>query len=245
MRQSSTALMRTRSRRMYRFRLLTASDPVLPNLGLVRNVSTRAQRANVYRGTITFLDLLFSMCEFATIGRAGTVSKAHDVMLAELTPGSTVAGVHTALHRAACLLSGTKSARHSDNGQLALLVNFGTANAFGKAASSQSSYYAQAVAGVQSPSPRVLTFVTGVIANHCPPRTDHEAVSLKAQGALSTKRDFGMLQAIMTTDNFLGALCRGRIDLEKTVLYRGDCEGIGFDRPDMATPAGLFFTTQC
>ena len=103
---------------------------------------------------------------FATIAAGVRYQGRTDVMLAELAPGSTVAGAFTrsATRAAPVLDCQAKIGATSDTGA-AILVNSGNANAFtGKGGVTAVEAITAAVAGVCNiPQSRVFTSSTGVI----------------------------------------------------------------------------------
>ncbi|MEO9822051.1 MAG: bifunctional glutamate N-acetyltransferase/amino-acid acetyltransferase ArgJ [Paracoccaceae bacterium] len=167
-----------------------------------------------------------------------------DVMLAELRPGTAIAGVFTrSSTRAAPVLDcQTKLGGAYDKGA-AILVNSGNANAFtGRAGLESVSAITQSVAEkLNLPESRVFTASTGVIGEPLP----HERVtqslgqlvnSLSAEGISDAAR------AIMTTDTFAkGAFQQIQINGHQ-VRIAGIAKGSGMIAPDMATMLVYIFT---
>ncbi|MEP1539063.1 MAG: bifunctional glutamate N-acetyltransferase/amino-acid acetyltransferase ArgJ [Paracoccaceae bacterium] len=167
-----------------------------------------------------------------------------DVMLAELRPGTAIAGVFTrSSTRAAPVLDcQTKLGGAYDKGA-AILVNSGNANAFtGRAGLESVSAITQSVAEkLNLPESRVFTASTGVIGEPLP----HERVtqslgqlvnSLSAEGISDAAR------AIMTTDTFSkGAFQQVQINGQQ-VRIAGIAKGSGMIAPDMATMLVYIFT---
>ena len=181
---------------------------------------------------------------FATIAAGVRYQGRTDVMLAELAPGSTVAGAFTrsATRAAPALDCQAKIGATSDTGA-AILVNSGNANAFtGKGGVTAVEAITAAVAGVCNiPQSRVFTSSTGVIGEPLP----HDritAVLADLKGALSDKGISDAAKAIMTTDTFpKGARAEVEID-GKTVSIAGIAKGSGMIAPDMATMLVYIFT---
>ena len=181
---------------------------------------------------------------FATIAAGVRYQGRTDVMLAELAPGSTVAGAFTrSAPRAAPVLDcQAKIGATSDTGA-AILVNSGNANAFtGKGGVTAVEAITAAVADVCNiPQSRVFTSSTGVIGEPLP----HDritAVLADLKGALSDKGISDAAKAIMTTDTFpKGARAEVEID-GKTVSIAGIAKGSGMIAPDMATMLVYIFT---
>jgi glutamate N-acetyltransferase/amino-acid N-acetyltransferase len=181
---------------------------------------------------------------FATIAAGVRYQGRTDVMLAELTPGSTVAGAFTrsATRAAPVLDCQAKIGATSDTGA-AILVNSGNANAFtGKGGVIAVEAITAAVADVCNiPQSRVFTSTTGVIGE--PVAHDRiTAVLADLKGALSDKGISDAAKAIMTTDTFAkGARAEVEID-GKTVSIAGIAKGSGMIAPDMATMLVYIFT---
>ena len=181
---------------------------------------------------------------FATIAAGVRYQGRTDVMLAELAPGSTVAGAFTrsATRAAPVLDCQAKIGATSDTGA-AILVNSGNANAFtGKGGVTAVEAITAAVADVCNiPQSRVFTSSTGVIGEPLP----HDritAVLADLKGALSDKGISDAAKAIMTTDTFpTGARAEVEID-GKTVSIAGIAKGSGMIAPDMATMLVYIFT---
>ena len=181
---------------------------------------------------------------FATIAAGVRYQGRTDVMLAELGPGSMVAGAFTrsATRAAPVLDCQAKIGATSDTGA-AILVNSGNANAFtGKGGVTAVEAITASVADVCNiPQSRVFTSSTGVIGEPLP----HDritAVLADLKGALSDKGISDAAKAIMTTDTFpKGARAEVEID-GKTVSIAGIAKGSGMIAPDMATMLVYIFT---
>ena len=182
--------------------------------------------------------------QFATVAAGVKYSDRTDVMLAELCPGTVIAGTFTrSKTRAAPVLDcEAKLGGASDEGA-AILVNSGNANAFtgiaGVEAVSAITNKVSSVLGV--PEARVFTSSTGVIGEPLP--FDRVTTSLGAlKSALSADGIADAAKAIMTTDTFPKGTCRQfRIDGKK-VSISGIAKGSGMIAPDMATMLVYIFT---
>jgi glutamate N-acetyltransferase/amino-acid N-acetyltransferase len=165
-----------------------------------------------------------------------------DLMLAELAPGSTVAGVFTqstmpgqpVIWCRECLPRGKVRA---------IVVNSGNANVFtGRAGRQVVESTAATAAGLFGCDPReVFIASTGVIGE--PPPADRISAALpKVVPLLSAEAWEPAARAIMTTDTFpKGATATATID-GTTVRLNGFCKGSGMIAPDMATMLAYLFT---
>ncbi|MFS4581582.1 bifunctional glutamate N-acetyltransferase/amino-acid acetyltransferase ArgJ [Phaeobacter sp. C3_T13_0] len=170
-----------------------------------------------------------------------------DVMLAQLDPGTTIAGVFTksATRSAPVLDCQTKlaSTGHVEETGAAILVNSGNSNAFtGHHGQSSVAEITRSVAEIVGiPAERVFTASTGVIGEALP----HDRIVSKIAD-LNDGLDAGKIkdaaEAIMTTDTFAkGAAATVDID-GKTVSIAGIAKGSGMIAPDMATMLVYVFT---
>lgn len=180
------------------------------------------------------------------VAQAGVKYKGRtDLMLADLAPGSTIAGVFTkSSTRSACVLDCQEKLKATrTSGGWAILVNSGNSNAFTGAAGVES---VEAIChGVSQtlglPPGRVLTSSTGVIGQPLP--HDRIITALDGlSGALSPDGMADAARAIMTTDTFAkGAVTT--VDLDGTVVtIAGISKGSGMIAPDMATMLAYVFT---
>lgn len=179
------------------------------------------------------------------VAEAGVRYKGRvDVMLAELAPGTVVAGTFTrSKTRAAPVLDCQVKLGGDSQSGAAFLVNAGNANAFtGIAGIKAVTAIANAVAKTLSiPEARVFTSSTGVIGEPLPyDRVTGVLETLK--GALDADAIKSAANAIMTTDTF--AKGSGRtIEIDgKTVNIAGIAKGSGMIAPDMATMLVYIFT---
>ena len=167
-----------------------------------------------------------------------------DVMLAQLDPGTSVAGVFTrSATRSAPVLDCQAKLGGSADAGAAILVNSGNSNAFtGHYGQKSVADITAAVADATGvPEGRVFTASTGVIGEPLP----HDRIVAKIgelQGALDAARMEDAARAIMTTDTFAkGAAAQVQID-GKTVNIAGIAKGSGMIAPDMATMLVYIFT---
>ncbi|MCC5975790.1 MAG: bifunctional glutamate N-acetyltransferase/amino-acid acetyltransferase ArgJ [Rubellimicrobium sp.] len=181
---------------------------------------------------------------FATIAAGVRYKGRTDVMLAELAPGTTVAGVFTrsATRSAAVLDCEAKLGAASEAGA-AIIVNSGNSNAFtGRKGAASVAAIAGAVAGaLDLPEARVFTSSTGVIGEPLP----HDRI-IDVLGDLHGRLDpagiEGAARAIMTTDTFpKGASAKVTLP-GGTVRIAGIAKGSGMIAPDMATMLVYVFT---
>ncbi|MEM9049586.1 MAG: bifunctional glutamate N-acetyltransferase/amino-acid acetyltransferase ArgJ [Pseudomonadota bacterium] len=170
-----------------------------------------------------------------------------DVMLAEIAPGASIAGVFTrSATRAApvlwCeeILAG-ETARPAE--ATGILVNAGNANAFtgahGRAAVQTTATAAGRALGI--PARRVLVASTGVIGEALPA----ERITAKLQeltAKLSPDGAAEAARAIMTTDTFAKGATRSLMIDGHPVALSGFAKGSGMIAPDMATMLAFVFT---
>ncbi|HXP02474.1 MAG TPA: bifunctional glutamate N-acetyltransferase/amino-acid acetyltransferase ArgJ [Stellaceae bacterium] len=165
-----------------------------------------------------------------------------DMMLAELAPGSTIAGVFTKSLTFGppvgwcreCLPGGKVRA---------IVVNSGNANVFtGQAGRAVVEAAADATAKLFNCKPgEVFISSTGVIGEP-PPGERISAALPQIAKRLAAEAWEPAARAIMTTDTFpKGATATATID-GATVQINGFCKGSGMIGPDMATMLGYVFT---
>jgi len=181
---------------------------------------------------------------FASAAAGVKYQNRTDVMLAQIAPGSAVAGVFTkSSTRAAPVLDcQTKISLDSDAGA-AIIVNSGNANAFtGKNGIEATQAVTDAVAdALDLPETRVFSSSTGVIGEPLPhDRITAKIIELKA--ALDESAIETAAEAIRTTDTFAkGAGAQIEVN-GKTVSIAGIAKGSGMIAPDMATMLVYVFT---
>ena len=182
--------------------------------------------------------------KFAT-GAAGVKYQGRtDVMLAQLVPGTTIAGTFTrSTTRAAPVLDcQAKIGVPSDQGA-AILVNSGNANAFtGRNGVEAVEAITKAVAATCNvPQSRVFTSSTGVIGEPLP----HDRITAvldELNRALDASGIAAAAKAIMTTDTFPKGACTDVTVDGKTVKIAGIAKGSGMIAPHMATMLVYIFT---
>ena len=181
---------------------------------------------------------------FAAVSAGVRYAGRFDVMLAELAPGTSVAGVFTtSATRSASVLDCQAKLGKSSQGGAAILVNSGNANAFtgGNGVAAVTAITTQVAAKLEIDEMRVFTASTGVIGEPLP----HDRITAKLDdlaAALSPGAIADAERAIMTTDTFpKGASATVEID-GKTVNIAGIAKGSGMIAPDMATMLAYVFT---
>ncbi|RKT32256.1 glutamate N-acetyltransferase [Roseovarius halotolerans] len=181
---------------------------------------------------------------FATVQAGVRYSGRDDVMLATLSPGTTVAGAFTrsSTRSSAVLDCQEKIGVVSDAGA-AFLVNSGNANAFtGRHGTASVKAVTEAASEtLKLPESRIFTSSTGVIGEPLP----HDRITAKLadlSGALSADGIETAARAIMTTDTFpKGAGTTVTIDGQQ-IHIAGIAKGSGMIAPDMATMLVYIFT---
>jgi glutamate N-acetyltransferase/amino-acid N-acetyltransferase len=179
-------------------------------------------------------------------GAAGVKYKDRvDVMVAEVAPGATIAGVFTrsATRSAAVLDCQAKLPKVDTGAGFGIVVNSGNANTFtGRRGVTDVALIAEAAAGaLDLPASNIFTSSTGVIGEPLPAQKITNALpaitsALAANGAEPAAR------AIMTTDTFpKGAVATCEVD-GTPVTIMGFAKGSGMIAPDMATMLGYIFT---
>ncbi len=173
----------------------------------------------------------------AVRGRAGK-----DVMLAELAPGTTVAGVFTRSQTASAPVDWCRAALRGGRAR-ALLVNSGNANAFtgaaGLAAVQRTARAAAQAVGCQPG--QVFVASTGVIGEKLPDQR-----ITRVLGGLKRRLKPGAwkpaAEAIMTTDTFPKGASRQAEIGGRPVTIAGIAKGSGMIAPDMATMLAFVFS---
>ncbi len=165
-----------------------------------------------------------------------------DVMLAELAPGTAIAGVFTRSLTAAAPVDWCRKALKSGRAR-AIIVNSGNANAFtGKVGDAAVRDTVRAVAdAVGCPQNQIFVSSTGVIGEPLPVRRLISALP-RLRKSLDDGNWRAAADAIMTTDTFpKGATRTAMIDGTEVTLT-GFAKGSGMIAPDMATMLGYVFT---
>jgi len=170
-----------------------------------------------------------------------------DVMLAEICPGASVAGVFTrSATRSAPVLwceSIIAAGETAGRRKTGIIVNSGNANAFTGAEGTEGVKATAEAVGrlLRCPAGRVFVASTGVIGERLP----HERITAKLQelgAGLSPDGLADAARAIMTTDTFPKGATR-RVEIGGSmVTLTGIAKGSGMIAPDMATMLGFVFT---
>ncbi|MCL4104980.1 UNVERIFIED_CONTAM: hypothetical protein GTU68_018687 [Idotea baltica] len=165
-------------------------------------------------------------------------------MLAELTPGTSVAGVFTkSSTRSGAVLDCQEKLGGNSSKGAAIIVNSGNANAFtGHHGLTSVFAVTSAVADrLDIPVDRVFSASTGVIGE--PLAHDRIVAHLDTLAAdLSPLSVKGAAEAIMTTDTFAKGAGTELVWDGKTVRIVGFAKGSGMIAPDMATMLAYVFT---
>jgi glutamate N-acetyltransferase/amino-acid N-acetyltransferase len=167
-----------------------------------------------------------------------------DVMLAKLSPGTTVSGVFTrSTTRSASVLDCQSKIGLSTDQGAAILVNAGNANAFtGSNGQASVDRICKALGStLDLPKSAIFTSSTGVIGEILP---DHKITDCidELKNTLSDQSIKSAASAIMTTDTFpKGSSATLDIDGKK-VCISGIAKGSGMIAPDMATMLVYIFT---
>ena len=179
---------------------------------------------------------------FATAAAGVKYKGRDDVMLAEIAPGSSIAGVFTrsATRSANVLDCQRKLATIEDSTKgFALVVNSGNSNAFtGRAGDASVERISDATGAILNiPASHVYTSSTGVIGERLP---DDRITNVLAQlqGDLDPGAMDAAAHAIMTTDTYAKATS---ITVDG-VAIAGIAKGSGMIAPDMATMLVYIFT---
>ena len=181
---------------------------------------------------------------FATIAAGVKYEGRTDVMLAELAPGTTIAGTFTrSKTRAAPVLDCQEKLGGPSDGPAAILVNSGNANAFTgiKGIEAVEAVTAAVAATIDVSQSRVFTASTGVIGEPLPHGRITDVIS-DLGGALNSDGIADAAKAIMTTDTFPKGSSRTIEINGKTVSISGIAKGSGMIAPDMATMLVYIFT---
>ncbi|MYA88657.1 MAG: bifunctional glutamate N-acetyltransferase/amino-acid acetyltransferase ArgJ, partial [Boseongicola sp. SB0662_bin_57] len=167
-----------------------------------------------------------------------------DVMLAELAPGTTIAGTFTRSRtRAAPVLDCQEKIDAPSEAGAAIVVNSGNANAFTGATgvASVKAVTNAAADATAIPEARVFTSSTGVIGEPLP----HDRITATLAALVDALDEHGIAdaaRAIMTTDTFpKGAGRTVEVDGNR-IHIAGIAKGSGMIAPDMATMLAYVFT---
>jgi glutamate N-acetyltransferase/amino-acid N-acetyltransferase len=165
-----------------------------------------------------------------------------DVVMAELAPGTTVAGVFTSNKCPGAPVDWCRRALTGGRAR-AVVVNAGNANVFtGRAGAEAARATAEAAARlVGCPARQVFLGSTGVIGEVLP----HQRLVAALPALHASLRSDGWevaARGIMTTDTFPKAATRTAIIGGAEVRISGICKGSGMIAPDMATMLCFIFT---
>lgn len=183
---------------------------------------------------------------FASVAAGVRYADRTDVMLAQLAPGTAIAGAFTrSSTRAACVLdcqAKLKTAAESAEGA-AIIVNSGNANAFtGKAGQmSVDAVTGGVAAALGIPATRVYSSSTGVIGEPLP----HERIVARIDDLVAALDETAIemaARAIMTTDTFAKGAGAEVMGEGGTIRIAGIAKGSGMIAPDMATMLVYIFT---
>ena len=167
-----------------------------------------------------------------------------DVMLAELVPGTAIAGVFTrSSTRSASVLDCQAKTGGDSTAGAAIIVNSGNANAFTGSSGRQavSAITASVAEMLDVPHERVFSCSTGVIGEILPhDRITARLAELKA--GLSEGGFESAARAIATTDTYPKGAFREIVLGGKRVRIAGIAKGSGMVAPDMATTLAFVFT---
>ena len=181
---------------------------------------------------------------FGTLAAGIKYQNRSDVMLAELAPGTSIAGVFTqSATRSAAVLDCQKKLGLPGAGGAAILVNSGNANAFtGHRGMASVEALTKAIADqLKLSETRVFTASTGVIGEPLP----HEKISTRMPELIADLDAEGIAmaaQAIMTTDTYPKGASAQVETPSGPVNIVGIAKGSGMIAPDMATMLAYIFT---
>ncbi len=165
-----------------------------------------------------------------------------DLFLAELAPGTVIAGVFTRSRCFSAPVAWCREALHEEKAR-AIVVNSGNANAFtGLAGDRTVEHTVQSAARLfECRQNEIFVASTGVIGEPVP--ADHIASKLPFLHArLAPDAWEDAANAIMTTDTFPKAAVRTARIGDTPVTIAGITKGSGMVAPDMATVLGFLFT---
>ena len=181
---------------------------------------------------------------FGTLAAGIKYPNRPDVMLAELAPGTSIAGVFTqSATRSAAVLDCQKKLGLPAAEGAAILVNSGNANAFtGHRGMASVAALSKALADqLELSESRVFTASTGVIGEPLP----HEKISTRMPELISDLDAEGIAmaaRAIMTTDTYPKGASAQVETPSGPVNIVGIAKGSGMIAPDMATMLAYIFT---
>ncbi|MEO0918161.1 MAG: bifunctional glutamate N-acetyltransferase/amino-acid acetyltransferase ArgJ, partial [Pseudomonadota bacterium] len=181
---------------------------------------------------------------FSAIAAGVKYAERTDVMLAELAPGTVIAGTFTqSKTRSAPVLDCQSKLGGPNDKGAAILVNAGNSNAFTgiKGIEAVRAITSKVAAVTDVPDARIFTASTGVIGEPLPFERITDVVDTLVK-TLDPARIADAAQAIMTTDTYPKGAARV-IDVGgKPVTIAGIAKGSGMIAPDMATMLVYVFT---
>ena len=181
---------------------------------------------------------------FGTLAAGIKYQNRSDVMLAELAPGTSIAGVFTqSATRSAAVLDCQKKLGLPAAGGAAILVNSGNANAFtGHRGMASVEALTKALSDqLELSETRIFTASTGVIGEPLP----HEKISTRIPELIADLDAEGIAmaaQAIMTTDTYPKGASAQVETPSGLINIVGIAKGSGMIAPDMATMLAYIFT---
>jgi glutamate N-acetyltransferase/amino-acid N-acetyltransferase len=192
-----------------------------------------------------FPDLpVISGVRFATVAAGVRYAGRTDVMLAELAPGTVIAGTFTrSKTRSAPVLDCEAKLGGTSDAGAAILVNSGNSNAFTgiRGVEAVRAVTAKVAGALGIPESRVFTSSTGVIGEPLPHQRITDVIDA-LNASLSPNSIADAARAIMTTDTYpKGSVRTVEID-GKTVSIAGIAKGSGMIAPDMGTMLVYIFT---
>ena len=181
---------------------------------------------------------------FATVAAGVRYSGRTDVMLADLSPGTVIAGTFTrSKTRSAPVLDCEAKLGKASEAGSAILVNSGNSNAFTgiRGVEAVRAVTAKVSAALGIPETRVFTSSTGVIGEPLPHGKITDVID-RLRDDLAETGISDAARAIMTTDTYPKGSVR-TIEIEgKTVSIAGIAKGSGMIAPDMGTMLVYIFT---
>ena len=181
---------------------------------------------------------------FATAKAGIKYTDRLDLMLALLSPGTSISGVFTrSSTRSASVLDCQKKIRAEASKGAAILVNSGNANAFtGIQGQDSVNRICKALSvKLHLPKSSIFTSSTGVIGEVLPDQKIINCIDRLAS-SLSHQSIENAAEAIMTTDTFSKG-SSATVDInDKKVSISGIAKGSGMIAPDMATMLAYIFT---
>jgi glutamate N-acetyltransferase/amino-acid N-acetyltransferase len=177
------------------------------------------------------------------VAEAGVRYKGRtDLMVAELAPGTTIAGAFTRSLSASAPVDWCRAAVKGGKAR-AIVVNSGNANAFtGKAGITAVTVMAEAAAKAVGCKPKeVFIASTGVIGEPLPAEKIAAAMPALVKSNLTASWEQAA-RAIMTTDTYPKAVTRTANIGGVNVTIVGIIKGSGMIAPNMGTMLGFLFT---